>query len=568
MKASIPYKRTKLPAPATYTEHDSLWVAPKKCHYDWQDPELMDPIVFANMVIMQLGLNDKGLSPNQKKAIKAMKSRHRYIFIAAHRAFGKSVLTQIFTLWTLYWYPETKVMIISQKHDRAKEMVTFLLNCLENLPMFEALRPQPGDRQQKTSFDISHKVINPSPNPSVMAAGITGSIQGNRANLLILDDICGDDGDTDVGLRNFEKVMTESEHILYDAGWGKKVICLGTYFSPSSPLLSLESRGYVKKTYPALTNYNRPQERAADPDRLDIKTIRQKQKVLSKQAFQLHYQLLVEEGTLEDFPLKLKDLMVIPGFPDYEKGYDQLTRTNEGSRIIVPGQRGEDRLYLCRPSEARGKYDKVMAYLDPAEGRKGGDECICVIGGSYMGTVFLLDFVRLNGFGGGELDKLNRILQQARCSELQIETNFGGSPLVSVVKSKVKGMKITPIKSTTNKVNKIIGALLPALEQGRLAIFEEAAEKDSQQGSYSFLQQLIFVSSLKKHKRSLKHDDRVESVACLVNAFENVLALDGEVLREQKYFDAIQKEIDEIAGVSNSEYLYANRGIYKGGRRW
>jgi len=72
MKASIPYKRTKLPAPATYTEHDSLWVAPKKCHYDWQDPELMDPIVFANMVIMQLGLNDKGLSINQKKAIKAL----------------------------------------------------------------------------------------------------------------------------------------------------------------------------------------------------------------------------------------------------------------------------------------------------------------------------------------------------------------------------------------------------------------------------------------------------------------------------------------------------------------
>jgi len=500
----------------------------------------------------------------------------RSSIVAAFRGIGKSYITAAFVLWRLLRDPrDEKILVVSATGGKAKEFVAQAKNILNSMPLLAHLIPRRDQRDQADRFDVDGASISQS--PSLKAAGITGQITGSRATLIVADDIeIPDNSRTEEArelllgyVREFAAIKVNPR---YKAGLlearGGDVIFLGT----PQTLETIYRRLIIDRNFDALCI----PARVPAPDRLDAYVIRKNDGVninilapsvmelfdqerhgkltdhgmftedsfRSREAngrswFMLQYMLDTSLSDAELYPLKQNDLIVLPLGTDkapvtIQWGHD----TDKGNLIRDIPNLGFSGDYFMRPmfvDPEYGEYEHNLCFVDPSG--RGKDETAWTILKHLGGTLFV---VSNRGALGDVISNAKLIAEDCKKHKvtlLAVEPNF--APGVWIAATRPVFRVICPEMGVieadwakTSKEARIIDTLEPALNSHRLVISEEVLRADTKRlenREYSLIYQMTHIT---RDRGSLRHDDRLDSLAGAVSFLQQRLSDDPEETRK------------------------------------
>ena len=462
---------------------------------------------------------------------------HKRSQLEALRGIGKTWITGAYVAWRLLRDPNEKILIVSQSGAHSDNIAIFIRKLIDTMPILAHLQPRPDQRSSVVSFDVDGCDV--SVQPSVKALGITSQLQGNRASLLISDDVEGQNNSaTEKRRQDLLNQVAEYEAILQTTE-NAQILVLGTPQTSESIYNRLRDKGYVTRIYPAkyptsiegyqgcLADYI-VQDMAKDPslvdtsidERFNNEDLYQRELSYGRSGFKLQFMLDTTLSDAEKYPLKSKDLIVT----DLD-GLQAPTRLlwsshNQDSIGNIPnvGFTGDT---LQRPAsqEAFADYEGSLLAIDPSG--RGTDEMGWCVVNHLLGKVFVPAFGGLQGgYDEPTLVKLSEIAKEYKVNKVVIESNFGDgmfSSLLSPVLNAIYPVAMEEVRHNTQKEKRIIDTLEPLMNQHRLVVDYTAIKKDIDGGLtdpkslyYSLLYQLTHITS---ERGSLVHDDRLDVLA-------------------------------------------------------
>ena len=525
---------------------------------------LNDFKIFAKLAWEHLRLPDP--SELQYEIADFLQEGHSRQVLQALRGAGKTWLTGAYSAWRLLRDPNEKILIVSQSGAHSDNIAIFIRKMIETMPMLNHLIPKKskGHRTSNVSFDVDGCDV--SVQPSLRALGITSQLQGNRASLLIADDVEGQQNSATEMRREQLRVQTAEFEAILQTTEGAQILILGTPQSAESIYNGFREDGYVTRIFPArypeeTTIYGgclapyMVEKMANNPELVGMTTeprfteedLIMRENRYGRSGFKLQFMLDTTLSDAEKYPLKLKDL-IVTDLDDFE-GPSAITWSSEGAKEIesIPnvGFRGDK---LHRPgtySDDLKRYEGVILAIDPAG--SGTDEMGWCVVGHLLGRLYVLDFGGIRGgYGQANLMRLARIAKKYKVNDCYIEANFGDgmfSSLLSPIMNSVYPCNLEEVKVTTQKEVRIIDTLEPIMNQHRL-IFNysscladvQFALRDSQNMMYSLMFQM---SHITRDRQSLRHDDRLDVLALAVSYW-----LERDIL-EQNIDDAMDRYLDK-----------------------
>jgi len=460
--------------------------------------------------------------------------------IQAFRGCGKSHLSALYALWTLYHNPDAKILVISAAKKRAAEFVKFCKEVIDVCPHLVHMKAKEGARNLSYSFDVANTL--PSQTPSLEAKGLESAITGLRANIIIADDIEIAVNSISVEAREkLQNLATEFEAILLpDGAVPPKILYLGTPHSSSSIYNALPDKGYVVHKYPAYDNDGEPNE----PDRFPPDVLEKRRKGMGDSAFMLQYMLDTSLADQDKFPLKLSDLLVSKTALDPVYCYEEYKKSNREVGYYVSESKAGDKAYECTHSGHKIKYMRKVLALDPSGSGK-DDFAYCVLG-SRNGFLFVLEQGHWDGFAGSRVHDIKEVAEKYKVNEIVIETNFGDELMINLLQPNIN-IPIVPVKNYTQKEKRIVSILEPLLNQNKLVV-------DKQFLTNKGMQQFCNLTPV---KGSLKHDDYIDCLAIGVNHISEDLAINLHQAKENEHMERLEKEFESIidsGSVSNPNW--------------
>lgn len=142
---------------------------------------------FAELALAFLGFK---ITPMQRAVAEFMGQDDPRLFVGAPRGLGKSFLAACRAVWTWVQKPTARVLIVSAAGDKAEEIASLIYKLVNTWDLLDYLRPDKNakDRDSMVKFDIHWALKGADQSPSLSCIGITSSLQGRRADLLISDD--------------------------------------------------------------------------------------------------------------------------------------------------------------------------------------------------------------------------------------------------------------------------------------------------------------------------------------------------------------------------------------------
>lgn len=519
-------------------------------------------------------MNELGFSTSEIQADIALfiANGPQYLMVQAQRGEAKTTITAIFAVWSLIHDPKFRVFIVSAGGSMATQISTLVVQLIMTMDVLECLRPDRsnGDRTSVEAFDVHYSLKGIDKSPSVACFGITSNLQGNRADLLIADDIESQKNSQTALMREQLLNITKDFTSINSTG---RIIYLGTPQSIQSTYNTLPQRGFTVRIWPGrypnaeqLASYgdmlaplireriesgsvkttgyglNRDMGEPTDPLLLDDQKLLAKELDQGTAWFTLQHMLLTALSDAQRYPLKPKNLVVMRldgvNFPlTVVRGWD---RQHERQYSV-----GDQNYTLMAPSavsEQHAALQSKIMYVDPAGGGKNGDETGYAIVGFLNSNVYLLD---VNGLPGGYspegLDKLAAVVVRHRPSIIKVEKNFGFGSFREIIQPVVKaacekaGIPCPQFEDDQvhgQKELRIIDTLEPVMGRGSVIVEEGILmrEADSiarydiaKRQSYSFLFQLKHIT---RERDCLQHDDRLDAVEGGVRHFVAALAID------------------------------------------
>jgi hypothetical protein len=502
--------------------------------------------------------------------------------ILAPRGVGKTHFTMALCAWTLFRNPERKIIVVFKEEGAAKKTVSALRTWIDAVPFLKHLAPLPGYRDATYAFDVG--AAEKARQPSMFAVGIGGSLENNRAHLIIADDI-----ETDTNTDTLESRLKlaercgEFESILYpdqpDDRRGEfddpsALVYVGTYHHEESVYLKEAENGVVFRTYPIV--YPSPgedylnlapiiAERVRDgtakpespvyPHRFDVENIAKKR--ARRRHFDMQHKLLINLGDKSKYPLRLSDIIVMSVDRDMAPArliYAERDSLGDTSIEDIPSV-GHGRDRFRRPAFIDPTYVRYVgtkAWIDPS-GR--GDDLTGVVATGYCnGRIYVKGAEGITG--GFEDDALNRIaafLRLHNVREAFVEHNWGGGGFAKLLEVVLKRHFIpqgqnpafpdgwacslsddTKITHTLGqKEKRIIGILEPAFSQHRV-VFDRAVACNHR------LQHQI--TRLTTDRDCLDHDDLVDALAGSVAVWDYALAGDPTKMYKKSYEDQADRD--------------------------
>lgn len=112
------------------------------------------------------------------------------LVVEAQRGEAKSTIACIFAVWRIVQDPTSRVLLISGSAEKATENAVLIQGMIKHWEILQYLLPDrnAGDRTAVNAFDIHWALKGVNKSPTVRCMGITASLQGYRADLLIPDD--------------------------------------------------------------------------------------------------------------------------------------------------------------------------------------------------------------------------------------------------------------------------------------------------------------------------------------------------------------------------------------------
>jgi hypothetical protein len=462
---------------------------------------------------------------------------HKRSQLEALRGIGKTFISGAYVAWRLLRNPNEKILIVSQSGAHADNIAIFIRKLIDTMELLEHLVPRADQRSSVISFDVNGCDV--SVQPSVKALGITSQLQGNRASLLISDDVEGQNNSaTEKRRQDLLGQVAEYEAILQTTK-NAQILVLGTPQSSESIYARLQDKGYVTRIYPArypdnvesykgcLADYivedmDTKPELVNTPvdERFTEEDLYQRELSYGRSGFKLQFMLDTTLNDAERYPLKTKDMIVTDLSP--EQAPTKLMWSSQNSESIqdIPnvGFTGDT---LQRPSMQGtfGSYEGSILVIDPSG--RGADEMGWAVVNHLLGKVFIPAFGGLRGgYEEANLVKLSQIAQEYKVNKVVVESNFGDgmfTSLLTPVLNSIYPCSTEEIRNNIQKEKRIIDTLEPLLNQHRLVIDYSALKKDIEYALsepkniyYSLIYQLSHVTG---ERGSLVHDDRLDVLA-------------------------------------------------------
>lgn len=496
------------------------------------------------------------------------------LIIMAFRGVGKSFVTSAYVLWLLYRDPQTKILVVSASKERADSFTTFTRRLIDEVPILAILKPKPGTRDSRLSFDVGPAMSDQS--PSVKSVGINGQITGSRADVIIADDIEVLNNSATQGARDkLAELVKEFDAVLKPLKTSR-IIYLGTPQCEMSLYNSLTERGYSRRIWPArycdetaMARYKgdlaplisdhyfeNPDKvgQTTEPARFSDEDLDLRLLSYGRAGFALQFMLDTSLSDADKYPLKLSDLMVMPIDP--RKAPSDYTWASGSKQVLdLPtlGLHG-DRYHcpLWTAPESADFQGSVM-FIDPSG--RGKDET------AYAVVKFLHGFLFLTALGGFKdgytpetLETLAKVAKAQSVNFIRVESNFGDGMFTELFKPylrRIHNCAIEEERSVGQKELRIIDTLEPMMMQHRLIVDPRVIEEDhrtsEQDPKYSAFYQM---TRLTRDRGALAHDDRLEAISGAVNYWVEQMSRDGKEEANKLHEDLLLKELDSfVSGI-------------------
>ena len=473
--------------------------------------------------------------------------------IQGFRGVGKSYITSAFVCWLLLRDPDWAVMVVSASKQRADDFSTFTKRLIREMPILQHLQAKDGQRDSNVAFDVGPARAKHS--PSVKSVGITGQLTGSRANDIIADDIEVPGNAETQGQRDkTSELVKEFDSVLIPGG---RVTYLGTPQTEQSLYNRLQERGYTTRIWPSeitdaayasrmsgkvspyilekldkgLLKYGE----STDPKRFSTGDLAERRLSYGNSGYSLQFLLDTSLSDGDRYPLKLKDLIIMP--LDGDKAPASVAWGPKADAayndLYTPGLDG-DRFY--RPAFTDSVYQPytgAVMVVDPSG--RGKDETSWAITKMLNATVFLTKCVGVQG--GYDDSILRRIAVDAKTQGVNliiVEDNFGQGMFASLLQPHLRAIDypctVETERVTQQKELRIIAALEPIMNQHRLVVAEQVVREDDllvqgytteTQANYRLFHQMTRIT---KDRGALAHDDRLDAVAGAVQYWVDSLA--------------------------------------------
>ena len=493
------------------------------------------------------------------------------LIIQAFRGVGKSWITSAFVVWKLLVDPQLKFLVVSASKQRSDDFSTFTKRIINEMPVLQHLRAREDQRNSNVAFDVAP--ARASHAPSVKSVGITGQIVGSRAHIIIADDVeVLSNALTQVMRDKLGEVVKEFDAVVMPKVG--RIVYLGTPQVEESLYSSLQSRGYECRIWPARMPENRLKEfystklspfinglqkatgEPTDPLRFDDLDLTERESSYGKSGFALQFMLDTSGEDDQRYPLKLRDLLVIPLDSDQGPGR-VLYAKDELLDLPAVGLTGD---YFYKPFEVSKdyyEYTGAALHLDPSG--RGADETGYVVTKLLNGKIFVLAVGGLKGgYDRGTLTQLAKIAQQYKVNTIEIEANFGDgmyTELFKPVLNQYHQCHVEEIKHSKQKEARIIDVLEPIMNQHRLVIDLEEARNDYENSKEEPRRQLFYqMTRLTRDKGSLQYDDRIDVLAMGVNYWVEQMAADETLAYHERRNEQFEDNIKSFMATVDQSY--------------
>lgn len=544
-------------------------------HYEddkYFDDELLEDsfIVFYTYVFAHLGLPRPTIA-QYEMALFISDGSNAHRMMIAQRGLSKSLTSQIYVTHRLLNDVNEKVLVMSAGKTRAGNYSQFVQKLIKMLPITKHMTPRHNmERTSGESFDVAG--ASPSDSPSVYAVGAATQVTGFRASLIVYDDIeTAQTVESAVKSEMIDVYAMEAQNLLM-SGKDESITLCTPHSTNSIYIPWIEEKGFKPFIIPAY--YLDPTkadvhwggiapyliERVKkDPsligqavdERLNKEFLESKKMRVGKSKFKLQYEIDVTESDAMKHPLKLSDLIVMD--VDDEIAPLKISYSSMPDNILYQKHNGfsKDKLYMPRyVSDETGAYDIKIMSIDTAG--MGADE----IGISLLYALGTRIFIKkvigfTGGYGNENMVEIAEMCAIHSIDVVVVEDNFGDGMFKKLLEPHI--LKHSPrtdvegIKVTGQKEVRIIEALEPIMNQHRLVVSKEVFEHDVTVKTtiYSFGYQL---SRISRARDSLKHDDRLDSVANGVTYLMEYLADDEDRIMEYHVEQEAQKVLEYTLG--------------------
>lgn len=493
------------------------------------------------------------------------------LIIQAFRGVGKSWITSAFVVWKLLCDPQLKFLVISASKQRSDDFSTFTKRIIHEMPILQHLRAREDQRNSNVAFDVAPSRAAHA--PSVKSVGITGQIVGSRAHIIIADDVeVLSNALTQVMRDKLGEVVKEFDAVVMPKVG--RIIYLGTPQVEESLYAGLQERGYKCRIWPAqMPNKTLKEfygERLApfintlqiedgeptDPLRFDSLDLEERRASYGNSGFALQFMLDTSGEDDNRYPLKLRDLIILPLSTEEGPGR-VLYGKDELLDLPAVGLTGD---YFYKPmsvSEDYYTYTGAVLHIDPAG--RGQDETGYCVTKMLNGKIFVLAIGGLKGgYDKPTLTKLARLAKQHKVNIVEIEANFGDGMYTEIFKPVLRQYHpcmVEEIKHHKQKEARIIDVLEPIMNQHRLIIDLGEAERDYEEHKDEPRRQLFYqMTRLTREKGALQFDDRIDVLSMGVNYWVKQMAANEEEEYIARHDAEIEAGIKSFMNTVNSAY--------------
>jgi len=532
--------------------------------------------VFLRQVWDYLGLPPP--TPVQNDIAYNLQHGERRLVLEAFRGVGKSWITVAFVLWCLLLNPQLKIMVVSASQPLADEFSKFCKQLIHGMPMLLHLAPsaEAGHSDSAIRFDVGP--ATPSKDPSVKSAGITGQITGNRADIIVADDIeIPKNSYTHLLRERLAELVKEFDAVLKPGG---RIIYLGTPQVETSLYNRLLARGYTIRIWPAeiptrIEAYHgrlapfvlKRIERGAvpgeplDPKRFNRADLDERKASYGLSGYALQFMLDTNPAEIDKHPLRTRDLIIHDC--DTEMGPVKLVWGSDKDCLIndLPSGGFDGDFYVkhtWKSAEMAAFTGTVMA-IDPSG--RGQDETAYAIVRNLHGMLYLVDVGGFKeGFSEDTLKSLATRAIRHHVNYIIDEPNYGGGMFRQLLKPVVIRLATeagigAPMFdeewdgwSSTQKEMRILDTLEPVVQSHRLVVDRRVIEQDrvvqEDRSQYSFIQQFTRMARI---KGCLPHEDRLEAVSMACGYWMERMKLDKDRALENHKEAALDAELKRFA---------------------
>ncbi|ATI16352.1 terminase large subunit [Caulobacter phage Lullwater] len=524
--------------------------------------------VFLDDVMAHIGFR---VSPLQHDIGKFLEFGPKYIMVQAQRGQAKTTITAAFAVWSLIHDPKHRVLILSAGGRQANEISTLIVRLIMTMDGLECLRPDPtmGDRTSVEAFDVHYTLKGVDKSPSVACVGITGNLQGKRADLLIPDDIESTKNSSTAIMREILLNLTRDFTSICTTG---RIIYLGTPQTQDSIYNTLPSRGFTIRIWPGryptpeqMDNYGemlaptirqaltmnpalafgggmlKDQGQPTDPTYITEEILQGKELDQGPTYFQLQHMLNTKLADALRYPLKPELLIRMRlGRTEY---FPLMVARDLSEASLTPHSVHSFTFKLASPAQTDSKdvaklTGKVM-YVDPAGGGKNGDETGYAVTGFLNSNIYWLAGGGVpGGYANGVMQQLAEIAKRWDVQKVIIEKNMGyggfAQVFIPILRAAHPNCAVEEDYVTGQKELRIIETLEPVMARGSLIVNDDVLEEDADCcQKHSLADRILYsvfhqMAKITRDKQCLVHDDRLDALEGAVRYWTNLLAVDQD----------------------------------------